>query len=157
MSTGSTSNTRLPQSIQHGQCFRRGHWERPYVHPRRMVLAWRRTRTFLVRPLWHLLRILSALRSEGHSLCGRMRIALSKSRWVGFGPMYSRLPSGSLIPNVRTVDRIDGTRELMLAHPRASTVDMKIYLQGFDRGERFALGKMGRSELEPIASELPRR
>jgi hypothetical protein len=46
-------------------------------------------------------------------------------------------------------------RELESDHPWASTVDLQIYLEGFDKGEQFAFGNFHKLELARDAWDTP--
>ena len=89
---------------------------------------------------------------------GRTQTLLARKHWgVDLGSVLERLPSGRLIQNERTDARSCGIRELVSAHPWASNIDLQIYLEGFDAGERFALYIPGTREhtCSAIEASLP--
>ena len=56
---------------------------------------------------------------------------------AAFGPVFRRLPAGFLQPESRTLSRTTHTDNLLATYPWADTVDIKIFLMGFDAGEQF--------------------
>lgn len=86
------------------------------------------------------LRIWYALKIAGRSFRGHMRILLAKKYWaVDLGPLFQPLPDGCFDENSRTRSRRLGIEAIKQSHPWANTVDLEIFLQGFDWGERYAL------------------
>jgi hypothetical protein len=74
------------------------------------------------------------------------------------GPLLQRLPDGRLIQNARTSARSSGMQELESAHPWASSVDLEIFLRGFDAGELYALRTLDTQErtaaVEPFSPHV---
>jgi hypothetical protein len=101
-----------------------------------------------------LVRLWYALRLEGRSFAGRMRTLLSIKHWgVDLGPLWEAVPSERQFDlNRRTNARSQGTRNLIGDYPWASSVDLQIFLRGFDVGERYALRSTGTPEPERRAS-----
>jgi hypothetical protein len=94
----------------------------------------------LKRPL----RFLCALQRSAHSFCGHIRELLSRKYWaIDLGPHFEVLPDGSIVENSRTECRSLGTEALRRSRPWANTVELAIFLQGFDWGEQYALRKFG--------------
>ncbi len=115
------------------------------AHSYRMAWVWPLLPSVLLRRVSFLLRLLCALQSEGRSFLGHIKTQLGRRHWcVDLGPVYERLPNGCLSQHRRTEARSDGMRELESDHPWASTVDLQIYLEGFDKGERFVLDTLNR-------------
>ena len=91
----------------------------------------------------HPLRFWYALRIAFRSFRGHIQELLSKKRWaVDLGPFYQLLPDGSCRENSRTHSRRLGTAHIKQSHPWANTVDLDLFLRGFDWGERYALGNI---------------
>jgi hypothetical protein len=57
---------------------------------------------------------------------------------VDFGPAFQRLGDGSLQPDDRTNARSVGIDTLSAKYPWIDTVDCRIFLSGFDEGERYS-------------------
>jgi hypothetical protein len=70
----------------------------------------------------------------GHvgSQSARARVA------VDLGPALRLLPNGQYQANARTRARAEGTKKLRAIHPWVDIPDLRIFLMGFDVGERFA-------------------
>jgi hypothetical protein len=90
-----------------------------------------------------------------------MRELLSKKRWtVDLGPEFQSTHDGSLQEDSHTRSRNLGIEALAGSRPWANTVDLEIFLQGFDWGERYALDKCGiRSQTEveePLETPHPK-
>jgi hypothetical protein len=82
-----------------------------------------------------------ALSVCAYSFRGHTRGLLSRRWWgVDLGPFYELQPDGSLQENRRTKSRKLCIESIAASRPWASTVDLEILLEGFDWGERFALG-----------------
>lgn len=78
--------------------------------------------------------------SAVRSFLGHLRSYSAKGHpSVDFGPALRRLPDGSLQPENRTIARSDGIDILLAKYPWADCVDARIFLAGFDAGERFGL------------------
>lgn len=61
---------------------------------------------------------------------------------VDFGPAGERLASGCIVPCRRTHARIQDARSFSSTLPKASLYEQRVFLQGWDRGEQFALCKL---------------
>jgi hypothetical protein len=97
-------------------------------------------RNKVVRLVLCVRRLVYALRWSGRSFLGHTRFLLATKYWsVDLGLAYERLPNGCLIHNRRTSARSSGIEELQLRYPWATTVHKLMYLEGFDKGERFSL------------------
>jgi hypothetical protein len=85
------------------------------------------------------LYLLYTLRIGLRSFLGHIEELLAKRYGtVDLGPMLQQLPSGYLIPDMRTLTRNEGITALEKAHPWASNIEAEIFLEGFDWGERYA-------------------
>jgi hypothetical protein len=62
---------------------------------------------------------------------------------VDFGSAVQRSPDGILLPVYRTHARAEYTKALLAIHPWADTVDLEIFLMGFDAGEQWSRHTMG--------------
>jgi hypothetical protein len=71
---------------------------------------------------------------------------------VDFGPALRRFPDGSLRPEVRTQARSLDTSRLEAKYPWVDTVDVRMFLEGFDAGERWSLDSRDSGERKDAAS-----
>src|ERR1700731_675866 len=95
------------------------------------------------------LRFVYALRWEGRSLFGRIQTLLSRKQWdVTAGPDTVCLLDGRVLKNKRTAARKHGIEELVSRYPWASTVDLQMFLDGFDLGEQYGRSSLGTAALE---------
>jgi hypothetical protein len=100
------------------------------------ALVWRVLPDGSVRLVMRWLRFWYALRYEGRSFFGHMRLLLATRQWgVDLGPLGAHLPDGRLIENEQTKAHTLGMQELSSLHPWASKIDKEIYLEGFQAGE----------------------
>ena len=97
----------------------------------RSVLLLRR-----VRALWHISN--TAFANAYHHW--RIRISINR---VDFGPALRRLADGSLRPEERTLARSKCTDNLLATRPWADSVDVQMFLAGFDAGEQWCLHTSG--------------
>ena len=110
-------------------------WEWFYMHVRQPCFG----------SLRRIVQFLHALRLCLHSGIWNMNILLARNQLgVDLGPHYERLPCGCLAPNNRTDARSDGIRELRLRYPVANTLQFQLFLEGFDKGEQFALDSLSK-------------
>ena len=124
----------------------RGAWL--HTPRRRRVAAWRLPPLFQFLRLIRLRRFVCALRLATRSAGGHISVLLSKKQWtVELGKGAQHLPNGCLIADGRTIERNRCIQELSSRYPWASTVERMMFLEGFDKGEEFAL-RMGKQELE---------
>ena len=87
-----------------------------------------------------------ALRLAMHTAHGNMTSLLATKYWgIDLGPYFERLGCGCYVANERTDARSCGTRELLSRYPWANTVLLGIYLEGFDKGERYAMNSNGKA------------
>lgn len=82
---------------------------------------------------------------------------LRAKKWTDLGPWYEVLPCGCLVPNERTNARSAGTIELKSRYPWANTVECLMFLEGFDKGEQFALGNLSKSKQVSSSTSHPER
>jgi hypothetical protein len=102
-------------------------------------------------------RFVCALRQMIRSLDRRISTSLSKKRdclIVGHG--VQRLSTGCLAPDERTIYRSGCIQEIRRQFPSASTVQLSLYLEGFDAGERFALRNEDKLEMGTSALSYQR-
>ena len=113
---------------------------------RKWAAALRHTFALLLRYGPVHLRFWYALRLASRSLVGHTKTLLDKKRWaVDFGPLFERLPCGCLVPDERTDARSIGIQEIESRYPWASIVELQVFLEGFDAGERYGLRTSGKS------------
>ena len=122
--------------------------------------ARRLTPDFLWPRLSRLCRFLDALRLEVPAFLGHMRILRDERFWsVELGHPLVYLQNGrSPVRNTRTAARSHGTRQLRSRYPWASMVEHRLFLEGFDVGEKFARDSSYIPESEFVetgASEFP--
>ena len=86
--------------------------------------------------LWHISS--TALMNAYH----HWKIRISKDT-VDFGPALRRLPDGSLLPEERTLARSRCTDSLLATRPWVDSVDVQIFLEGFEAGEQWSLHTSG--------------
>jgi len=83
-------------------------------------------------------------KSAVYSLVGHIRSQSTKQPpLVDFGPALIRCSDGFL-PQPRTHARAEYTKALLATYPWADTVDLRIFLNGFDAGEQWALHTTGK-------------
>jgi hypothetical protein len=112
------------------------------AQPHKLVAALRYRRAALLRLLSRPIRFWYALRCVSGSSLGCIEILLAKTSWsLHLGPWYEVLPTECLVRNGRSNARSVGIQELKSRYPWANTVELEMFLEGFDKGERFALGK----------------
>jgi hypothetical protein len=87
--------------------------------------------------LWaRLLIFYDISRSVFQSFLGHLRTHSTKEyRPVDFGLALQRQADGSYQPVARTVARSASTDRLLAKYPWADSVDVRIFLEGFDEGE----------------------
>lgn len=72
-----------------------------------------------------------------HSFRAHIRIQCAKKgERVHVGPAY-RCQDGHLCPDERTEARAEGIETMLATHPWADSADLKVFLMGFDAGEKF--------------------
>jgi hypothetical protein len=105
--------------------------------------GWRGLERRLSQWLWHLPDAMRIARNSLDSLRGHIRIRLAKGRppMVDFGPGFRRRLNGSYQVDTRTLSRSEHTKELLAMHPWADSVDLEMFLMGFDAGEQWAACK----------------
>jgi len=119
----------------------------------RLESVWRYIPATLLRYVTTLIRFGYAIRSEIGSLVGRIRVLCTKKHWgVDLGPLWETLPDGRLIRNERTDSRSRGTQDLVSVYPWASSIDLQFFLEGFDVGEQFVLGTLGKLTHTTVAA-----
>jgi hypothetical protein len=100
-------------------------------------LRWRTTMR-----IWH-----GALRS----FLGHIRSLSPKELLVPLcGPSMVEHHIEGLIPNLRTIARVEYTKMLLDRLPWADTADLRIFLMGFDAGECFASRKVDSEAKTPV-------
>lgn len=77
--------------------------------------------------------------SETRSLFGRISIRRKRMNCVSIGPTWERLSTGHLVECTRTLVRSADIREMLSNRPWASLGDLQVFLEGWDRGERYSL------------------
>jgi hypothetical protein len=98
-----------------------------------------------------LLALMREIRLEVGSFLRRIRTLSARTvSGVDLGPMWDLKQRGHRpIPNARTLARIEGIQALTSRFQAASNTDRRIFLVGFDAGERFAL----RKDISEMASQ----
>ena len=112
--------------------------------PRKLGWVWTVTPHGLWPKMESYIRFVYALRWEGRSLVGRIQTLLSRKQWgVTTGPDTVCLLDGRVLKNRRTAVRKRGIEELVSRYPWASTIDLQMFLDGFDLGERYGQSSLG--------------
>ena len=85
------------------------------------------------------------------SFLGHIRILSPTELLVPLcGPATVANPHGPPKPNTRTISRLEYTKMLLDRLPWVDTVDLRIFLIGFDAGEQFASCKVDIEAKTPI-------
>lgn len=129
------SNSPLPRSIPLAP---ESSYDQPHALARTSVAIGHRISVWLSRCASSLILFVRISRQVSDSLRGYIKTLRAK-RWTDLGPWYDVLPCGCLVPNERTIARSLGMKELKSRYPWASTVECSMFLEGFDKGEQFAL------------------
>lgn len=99
-------------------------------------------RKLLLYPWKRPYRLWCALRVSVRTFRGHIQELLSRKRWaVDLGPVYLPNLDGHLLVNSRVQSRNAGIETLIQSRSWANTIDIEIFLQGFDWGEQYALSK----------------
>jgi hypothetical protein len=136
------SSSRLPLATQSNQI--------PTSSPEnaqldKLAVESRGKRDVLLRLVLCPIRFWRALRCVSDSSLGCIKNLLSRKSWsLVLGPWYEVLPTGCLVRNERSNARSAGIQELKSRYPWANTVELEMFLEGFDKGEQFALGRSGK-------------
>ena len=150
------SNSHPPQATQYcpttATCLED---DQPHI----LVAAQHRLYALLLRRASGPIRFWYALRLASDSFFGCIQILLAKKSWgADLGPAYRQLPNGCLVANERSDVRSEGIQKLESRYPWANTVELEMYLEGFDAGEQFASRKMDTLETvvccSPVASHF---
>ena len=78
------------------------------------------------------------LLQESRSFCGRIGVVRGGMRYVEVGRGWEMTPTGHLVSCTRTRARTSDIQQMLSSRPWASLVDLQIFLEGWDRGERWA-------------------
>jgi len=86
------------------------------------------------------LRVLWQIWCRGfHSLRGHIEIQSSTERLaVDLGPVWDKSPDGSYRLNLRTAARSQSIEVLLAKYPWVDSVDLRMFLAGFDAGAEFS-------------------
>jgi len=93
------------------------------------------------RGFWSLSQCTHGILSETRSLVPRILFRLKKnldSCGVDLGTSHQTHPSGHPVPSTRTRARIHDTQCMLSNHPWATLVDLEIFLEGWEKGARWA-------------------
>lgn len=111
----------------------------PHVRPRRTLAeVWREARHRRFQATARLCKTTNILRDSLRSLRGRIRLQSARDWIVGYGPAFQQDRTGCLVPNIRSNARAEYTEKLAATHPWVDSVDLKMFLEGFDAGEEWA-------------------
>ena len=95
---------------------------------------------FLVRSRW--MTTMCIWRGAYRSFLGHIRILSPTELLVPHcGSAAVASPAQGWQPNIRTIARMEYTKKLLHRLPWLDTVDLRIFLMGFDAGEQFLCGK----------------
>jgi hypothetical protein len=109
---------------------------------RRIFQNWRDATLRLCALFWRLLDTTYILRASFDSFLAHTRIRFAtRPPSVDYGPAFHRLSDGTYQAEARTLARAEYTKAVSATRPWADTVDLEIFLMGFDAGERWALHK----------------
>ena len=115
--------------------------------------GWRWTISGLQCQMMDSLRALRAIRSEFCNLWYRI-CTLHERRYYRSAP--SRMCPESLHPRRGRLDACNsGIRDLKIRYPWASTIEEMMFLEGFERGERFGYRSLNTLEKVPFALSYP--
>jgi hypothetical protein len=95
------------------------------------------------RKLWNLEYLLAnslcILWSATRSWAGHIRSqSATKRNEVGVGSAFVKAPRGGYQANTRTIHRASCIENLSAKHPWVDTVDLRMFLAGFDAGEEWS-------------------
>jgi len=111
----------------------------PHGRPQhRAVEAWRAARHLRFRAKARLYKTMNILCDTFRSLFGHIRLQSARGWIVSYGPAFQQDQSGCLLTNTRTVARAEYTEKLAATHRWVDSVDLKMFLAGFDAGEQWA-------------------
>jgi len=81
------------------------------------------------------------LLQESRSFCGRIGVVRGGMRYVEVGQGWEMSPSGHLVVCTRTRARTNDIQRMLSSRPWASLVDLHLFLEGWDKGEKWASPK----------------
>jgi hypothetical protein len=117
----------------------------------RPPLIWQIVPKRLTRLLWSVLRFGCAVKMEGRSCLGRIRMLSSQTHWgVLLDPLIQRETDGPFVENERTISYKRCIEDLRCRFPWASNIDLEICLHGFLAGEQFYVCNADRQEHETV-------
>lgn len=108
-------------------------------HRHMLVEAQRRLRHLRFRATARLYKTTNILRASCRSFLGRIRLQSTKNWIVSYGPAFSRDREGCLVPNAGSNVRAECTEKQGAIYPWVDSVDLQMFLDGFDAGEEWAL------------------
>jgi len=122
------SRASTPSSTPHCDC-RKLRWDWFVISD---SVSWRNLKALLSR--WY-----AAFRSfRGHIHIQSSRM----TEWVHLGPRYT-LQDQFLLPNARTQARASGIEILHSRYDWVDSVDCRVFLMGFDAGEKYGMDSVG--------------
>ncbi len=109
-----------------------------HVLQHKLFLAWRETRHQLSRLRSHLLDTIYITSASFGSFLGHIRIRLAtRPPSVDCGQAFQLTPDGNYQEDIRTIARSKYIKQILAIYPWAETVDLQIFLHGFDAGEHW--------------------
>lgn len=117
---------------------------RPGASKYRRLSGWRSVRSLLRLLVFRLLNTWCIWHGAFRSFRGHIRTQSAREPLLlTLGPAPLLFPDGSRRAQPRTLARSESIESLSAKYRWVDTVDLRMFLEGFDAGERYALGTAG--------------